>query len=108
MCEYQSLYYGDDGYIVRCKHCDYYQLAFISTMVTITGTEFEALCQLVRTRCSEEDSVFTADTRSIILTLPNRGICMLLTRAEANRFNKILEETDNEIKSQELIDLFNV
>ena len=107
MCEFQSLYFDDDGYVLRCKDCNHYQVAFISTILTLNEDNFQALCQLVKHNCNEPDYSFPEQNKSVVLQTPSNGICMLLTKLELKRFNKILEEADNESKALSLISLFN-
>ncbi|MES2777867.1 MAG: DUF6686 family protein [Bacteroidota bacterium] len=107
MCEFESLYYGDDGYVVRCKHCGHYQVAFISTMLSLNERNFQALYTLVQQKCQEADYSFTEHSKTVILKTPCDGVFIMLTRNEARRFSEILEEADNEAKSLALIRLFN-
>jgi hypothetical protein len=107
MCQFQSLYFDDDGYVVRCKQCDHYQIAFGSTMLTLAQKDFETICQIVKHKCAEENFEFAGHAKCIIIPTPSGGVHLLLTKEEANRFNDILEEADNEAKAQCLISLFN-
>jgi hypothetical protein len=107
MCEFQSLYFNGDGYVVRCRHCGYYQLAFGSTLLTLVKKDFEAICELVKYKCSEDDFSFSENSKSVIIPTSSFGVHMLLTKKEANRLNKILEEAGNEEIAQSLIRLFN-
>jgi hypothetical protein len=106
MCNFQSLYFNDDGYVVRCKECGHYQVAFSSTMLTLTSKGFAALCKLVKNKCSEADYSFAEHTKSVVIPSPAQGLCMLLTRKEAERFCEILEEADTEATTQSLLNLF--
>ena len=107
MCEFQSLYFNDDGYVVRCRHCEHYQLAFGSTMLTLEQKDFEAICKMVKDKSSEEDFSFPKHSKCVVIPTPYYGLYMLLTKNEANRFNEILEEADNEAKALCLLSLFS-
>jgi hypothetical protein len=106
-CNFESLYYGEDGYVVRCKHCGHYQVAFISTMLTFSSANFRAFNKLVKHKCAEPDYAFTEHSKSVIIKTPSAGVFMMLTRNEAKRFCEILEEADNEAKALTLIGMFN-
>lgn len=106
MCEFKSLHYGDDGYVVRCKQCGHFQTGYMSTMLTLTEDDFGILCKMVKYKNSEAES-FPGNCKNIILPTPAEGIFMLLTKQEVSRFNEILEEADNEVKALNLIRLFN-
>jgi len=105
MCEFRSLYYGDDGYVVQCKDCNYYQLAFGSTMLSVSPKDFETLSDVVKNKYNEIDLDFAENSRNIVIPTPSYGICMLLTKEEANRFHEILEAADTEGKVQQIMAL---
>lgn len=106
-CSYDALYFGDDGYIVRCKSCSHFQLAYASIMLTLNADDFEVLRQIV-TRRSEEavPQPFETATKSVVIQTPATGVFILLTPAEARRFAIILEEADTEAKALSLLGLF--
>lgn len=106
-CHYQSLYYNDDGYVVRCKDCNHYQIAFSSTMLTLNDAEFKAFCNQVKNKCCEADFSLAKNSKSVVLQTPSHCICIILTRNEALRFYEILEEADNEARALSLLNLFN-
>ena len=106
-CEFQSLYFGDDGYVVRCKQCGHYQLAYMCICITLNETDYRAFCKIVNRKYEEAAYHFAEHSKCITIQTPAEGICFLLTRAEAKRFTEILEEADTEAKAQSLISLFN-
>ena len=107
MCEYWSLYYGDDGYIVRCKRCGLYQIAFLCIVVTLTDEDFLAFCRIVKRECEIVDYSYSENSKSIFIQTPAKGISFLLTKCEIKRLAKILEEGDTEAKALYLLSLFN-
>lgn len=106
MCEFQSLYFGDDGYVVRCGKCGHYQVAFASTMLNMTEEDFVKLCQLVKTKMEEPDHYNNPSAKCIVVPTASKGMYMLLTRKEAERLNEILEEADSEEKALAMMSLF--
>jgi hypothetical protein len=107
MCEFQSLYYSDDGYVVQCKDCGYYQLAFGNTMLSLSAEEYIALCKMVKNKRNDIDYTSFENTRNIVIPTPSQSLFLLLTKEEANRFHKILEAADTEEKAQQLMALFH-
>lgn len=106
-CEFQSLYFGDEGYVVRCKQCGHYQVAFMSIILTLTENDFIAFCSIVKSKSVEMDEVMPEHCKCVVIRTPAEGICFLLTRNEASRFSVMLEEADTEAKTLSLIKLFN-
>ena len=82
MCGFRYLYNGGDGYIVRCKNCGHYQIAFASFMLTLSQNEFQSFCELAKYKCSEPDHSLAEHSKSIILQIPAQGVFILLTKNE--------------------------
>lgn len=107
MCELQSLHFSDDGYVVRCKQCGHFQIAFISTILTLTEQDFQLLCSVVRNKYREEDCCPNENVKCIIIPTPCQGIRLILTQKDAKELRHMLEEADSEYKALLLIGLFN-
>ncbi len=107
MCKYQSLYMSETGYVVCCRECGYYQVAYLSSMLTLSPNDFRVFCKKVKTLIQKCDTDYPANTKCIFVPTPTEGNYILLTRKEALQLNDILEEVDNEIKAQALLSLFN-
>ena len=106
-CEYQSLYYGDDGYVVFCRQCNHYQIAFISTIITLSEKEFSQLYDIAKNKWTELDTSVAEHSKCVIIETPSSKIHLSFTKGELTKFYEILEEADNEHKAQALISLFN-
>ena len=107
MCEFQSLYFDDDGYIMRCKQCGFYQVAFISTMLTLAEADFQALRKMARQKFYAADPTSSDHSKTFILKTSSHGFYLLLTRNETGRFCDILEGADNEVKALTIMGMFN-
>jgi len=105
-CSYDSLYFGDDGYIVRCRSCGHFQLAYASILLTLNADDFEVLRHIVATRSGEAPQQFDHAGKTVVIQTPAAGIFILLTPAEVRRFAIILEEADTEAKVLSLLGLF--
>jgi hypothetical protein len=107
MCEFESLYFDDDGYVVRCKQCGHYQLAFISTMLSLTQNEFEKFCQLVYYKCQEPDAALLPNSKCIVIPTPGSKFCLVLSKVEAVKLCSILDEVDTEARVLAMLSMFN-
>lgn len=81
MCNYQTLYHGAAGYVIRCPHCKGIQLAFGTTVVNLDITEFECFKKMV-TRLSDDHYHSAENEKMICLPLPADHVMMLVTPAE--------------------------
>lgn len=105
-CDFQSLYYGEEGYVVRCKQCAHYQVAFISTMLTLSEADFYLFYKQVKNKVFQSYSDINQDAKIIMIGTPSQDVHLILTPIELMRLYKIMEEADSEIKVQELLCLF--
>lgn len=105
-CDFQFLCYCDEGYIVRCKQCRHYQIAFISTLITVDEANFTVFCSHVRNKAAHNYAYINRDAKIIIIPTSASDVNLLLTPNELSRLYGMLEEADNEIKMQELLGLF--
>lgn len=107
VCEFIPLYTGENGYVVRCTQCGHYQVAFISTALSLNKKEFTYFCQLVASKCAESCYAFAEHSKCIILETACTGICLVLTWKEVNQLHQILETADAEAQALDLMTLFN-
>lgn len=105
-CDFQSLYYGEEGYVVRCKQCGHYQIAFISTMLTLNEMDFGIFCKQVKYKALQSYSHINHDSKIIMVSTSTPDVNLILTPKELARLYKVMEEADSEIKAQELLCLF--
>ncbi|MET3875922.1 DUF6686 family protein [Chitinophaga sp. OAE865] len=101
MCNYQTLYHGAAGYVIRCPHCKGIQLAFGTTVVNLDITEFECFKKMVG-RLSEDHYHASENEKMICLPLPADHVMMLVTPAEITALANITAEV------QALIDAYNI
>jgi hypothetical protein len=106
MCEFQHLYFGDHGYVVRCKECGHYQVAFLSTVLTLDESQFHELLNAAKRKCNECRETVPPHSKNIVLPTPASAVCLMPTRAETLLFAEILETADNEESALSLLSLF--
>jgi hypothetical protein len=106
-CSFQSLNFGNDGYVVRCRQCGQYQVAFITTVLTLSEREFRSFCAQVRETLRRCAGDMGDPGKTVVLRTPLQGVCICVLPAEANSLLGLLEEAETESKTQDLIKLFN-
>ncbi|HEX5155317.1 MAG TPA: DUF6686 family protein [Parafilimonas sp.] len=106
-CDFEHLYFTSNGYVVYCKNCGCYQIAFNTTLLTLTEKDFFVLCKMALNKYAAIDYILDDDTKSIIIETPAAGMCLILSAKEAAELCYMLEEADTEIKALALIKMFN-
>ena len=108
-CEYQHLYLGNDGYVVRCKECGKFQLAYQCICISLNEDDYNVFCKIVAKRsAASSDSNFPSNSKSYCIKTPDKNISFLFTRMELLRLNEILEMAGAEMTALSMIELFNV
>jgi len=69
---------ADDGYVVWCKGCSFYQLAFGSTTLTLAKNDLRNLAEVIKYKCSVADSPNCPHGKTIILPTAHEGIYKLI------------------------------
>ncbi|MCW3463118.1 DUF6686 family protein [Chitinophaga nivalis] len=104
MCNYQTLYHGTAGYVIRCPHCKGVQLAFGTTVVNLTGAEFVCFAEMVSRLAEEKTFEQAGNEKMICLPLPADHVMMLLTPAEVSRLADITAEVHGLLSVYEILD----
>lgn len=105
-CHFQKLYSGEDGYVVRCRECGHYQLAYLCVMVTLDEKEFQSFRRMVQQQYENSLHITNDLCKCVIVQTPAAGTCFLFTKREIKRFTELLDEADTEERAQLLLALF--
>ena len=103
MCNYQTLYHGATGYVIRCPHCKGIQLAFGTTIVNLDITEFECFKKMVG-RLAEDHHHASAHEKMICLPLPAEDVMMLVTPAEITSLARMTSEVQALLDTYEILE----
>jgi len=106
-CKFQTLYTGEDGYVVRCRECGHYQLAYLCVMVTLDEKEYHSFRRMVQQHYEDSICLENKYCKCVVVQTPAAGTCFLFSGREIKRFAELLDEADNEEKALALIELFH-
>ncbi len=106
MCQFQKLYFDNNGYVVRCKDCNTYQIAYQGALLNFSPAELDEFKSEIRKKLDHTHPGHPAKTKCIILNLQSESMKLILTLEETNILWDILEEADTEFKTTTLIEMF--
>ena len=106
-CNYQTLFFSEDGFVARCKSCGHYHVAFMSFMFVLPEAAFHELYRETAWRVQCKDAGFAETSKSVMIPTHIKSAFIMLTRKELEVFFVMLEEADNECRALQLISLFN-
>jgi hypothetical protein len=107
MCNFKSWYFDEGGYIIQCSQCNSFRVCFGSTMLTLSENDYQAFFDLVCYKTETHVSMCEKQTKCIVLPTPCKAINIILNEIELQALYTMLQEADTEIKTQQLVDLFN-
>jgi hypothetical protein len=105
-CHFKTLYTGEDGYVVRCKECGHYQLAYLCVMVTLDEKQFYSFRKMIQQHYEDSLYVSNEHCKSVVVQTPAGGTNFLFSAREIKRFAELLDEADTEERAQSMIELF--
>lgn len=105
---YETLYSGSEGYVLYCRHCNRFRLAFISTALTLSEAEFAQFRNRVQMLCHQQASESEhANCKCIVIPSVSEKVQLVLTRKELVQLQQMLDRADTEQKVNALLMLFN-
>lgn len=106
MCIYQQLYAGEEGYVVRCRECSYYQVGFGTTVININKSEMEALRSLITHQLQHPNTALGDEAKTTWLPTPYEGYSMILSFKELRMLEAMLSAAETEEVSLSLLECF--
>ena len=107
MCRYSTLYHDDKiGYVVNCLECGKIQVGYGNLVFTFNMDDFESFNWWLRKIKDDVQPDQSETLRCIIIPTPCEGMKLLLSKRELRDFNNMLESADSELRSLQLIRLF--
>ena len=107
-CNYDSLHFTSESCIVRCRQCGFYKIAFLSFVISLSESEYKHLYRQIISHY-EEGAINTESTaKNIFIVIPSKDLHLMLTGNETVQLYNMMEEADCEIKTLQMISLFEV
>lgn len=107
MCTYQTLYYSPEGYVIYCKECRNFQVAFSCLYLKFNEEDFIFFKNMISDLFTKTDFTDQNHLRDILIRTPAEGISFAFSKYELEKFNHILESADSEYQTLALMRLFN-
>jgi hypothetical protein len=108
MCCYQTLFHDNGiGYVVRCRECEKIQLGYSNLVITFTDEDFASFKEWLQRLEPEQNNRQSENLRNIIIPTPCEGMKLLVSRRELTEFIMMLDTADSELRSLEMMELFN-
>jgi hypothetical protein len=107
MCNFHTLYFGNEGYIVQCRYCGHYQVGFGTVVLQLEPADYMHLHHVIMQRQPAWYDEQSSDVKSILLQTPCNSTSLLLTPRELQALRYIFSEAENEATALSMMRLFN-
>jgi hypothetical protein len=109
MCRYSTLFHDNRiGYVVHCSECGKIQVGYGNLVFSLAIEDFESFNWWLHKIKEDLDPSRSETLRNIVIPTPCEGMKLLLSRRELTDFNTMLESADTELRSLQMIRLFDV
>lgn len=106
MCQYHSLYTGEQGYVVRCQQCGQYQWAFGTTLQQSSPAAFAKFRKEVMQLTEKIHSNTCKRKKQFLLHIGHASTRLILTAPELEKLHTMLSEAWEADTTQALLSLF--
>lgn len=107
MCQFLNWYADDDGYVIQCKECMHFQVSFGTTMLTLSEEQYQTFVSIVAYKKQEVIPMQDSSCKCIVLPTPSNSVSIILSEKELNFLYNMTQSADNELKTNQLLSLFN-
>jgi len=91
-CQYNTLHNGEEGYVVKCCHCNGYQMAFGNIMLNLLPEEFKALLDYVALKNKSFQKIDERHSKLIHIPTDSRKVGLVFTPEEITKLNDLLQQ----------------
>ena len=106
MCHFKSWFVDNNGYVVNCERCNYFQVCFGTTMLTLSADDYQIFTFVVAQKKEDHVAMQDPNVRCVVVPTPCNSIHFLITERELGQLHHMLQEVDSEMKAQHLIGMF--
>lgn len=106
MCDFNNLSSNENGFILRCRQCGYYQVGFAGMMLSLNGDDYEKFCRLIEHLSGKEIPEDKWHSRHIVVPTPYYGVNLLLCKTEIGELQMLLCAAEAELVAQSMMALF--
>ncbi|MCF3110805.1 hypothetical protein LL912_18620 [Niabella sp. CC-SYL272] len=106
MCNFKTLYYASEGYLIMCSDCQHFQLAFQTTLLTMTAQDLQVFHTLVKENREYNPADINPERKNIYIPTPLEGYGIILNRKELEALFQLLETAEVNLKTASLLELF--
>ncbi|GAA4460672.1 hypothetical protein GCM10023093_03710 [Nemorincola caseinilytica] len=106
MCNYNTLKNCRHGYVVQCRNCDHIQVAFGTTILSLTRAQYYEYLAQVQEQYDEHHKIMPWDQKAIHLPTAAKGVAMIYTVSELHILLDMLKEGRKKLEYNDLF-VFN-
>jgi hypothetical protein len=104
---HKILSHTENGYILRCRGCHSYRLAFGTSLMCLSQEEFNSFQSEIRYHSDYFPHEGFYDQKIIHIVLPCKNVCMILNYKELQQLSHMLAEVNLMQEIENILDITN-
>ncbi len=102
MCRYNKLHQCRYGYVIECRQCRCIQVAFGTSLLTLSPGQFNEFVDIVGKLATVQHSVAFPDQKAIIVPVESTRINMICSSTELKQLQQLLLRGRNSLEMSKL------
>lgn len=102
MCDYKTLYIGEDGYAVSCAGCGHIHLAFGNTLLAFREPQFHQFVKAVDDRYFAERHSGCRQEKRVQLGTDAASVMLVFSVEELERYRSLLAKASDRLLREKL------
>ena len=103
MCDFNNLHANENGFILRCRQCGYYQIGFAGMMLLVNQEDYEKFSLMIEHISENQPMPENSDCRQLVIPTPYFGVNMLLSKTQINALQQLIFRADSEQVAQSMM-----
>ena len=106
MCDFNNLSSNENGFVLRCRQCGYYQIGFAGLMLSLNTGDYDKFCRLIEHLSEKDIPEAQWSARHIVIPTPYYGVNLLLCKNEIDDLQQLVFRAETEQLAQSMMALF--
>jgi hypothetical protein len=103
VCTHKILAHNENGYVSLCQRCSHYQIAFISTILTLTEEQYSIFKSQVTKQLQCSKNEFSENHKTFCIHTFSENTRLILSLKELQKLVEILEEAEASLEVSNLM-----
>jgi hypothetical protein len=102
MCSYKTLHHCEQGYVLRCLHCQHLHVGFGTTVQAFTRDQFYEFKAVVEEQYALHRSDRERNRKQVYIATAAKAVTLIYSLRDLERLTELLEKADERLSIEKL------